>query len=205
METYRLKVKNEGTFKGNLAIFQRQADLEEMGAMPLAWFTKGSNPNTMVEFCWNVDYCFVWSEEGILKPGVVFRASQTIDGGIWVNNKVVLDKNIYGYVFSEQTTATAQAGSLIIEENNSIPGGEASVGIGMSGFGTFVWQTEPNANLTIQPKPQYWIAYGTFKQGEVLDIQQLMNTSLELNYPTNKYNATVTLNSDNTWGDVSYE
>jgi hypothetical protein len=205
MSRYSIRIKNNGTFKGNLAVYQKQPDLEQMGAMSLAWFTKGSNPNTEVKFEWNVDYNFVWSEQGILKPGVIFRAAQTLDAAVNVNNKVTLNKNEFGYLFSNQTTDSLHAGELIIEESGLIPGGEASVGIAMSGFGTFVWETEPNVDLTIQPKPEYWITYGTYKQGEILNVQQIVNKSLKLNYPINKHTAIVTLKSDNTWGDIRYE
>ncbi|MCT4584458.1 MAG: protein rhiA [Peptostreptococcaceae bacterium] len=205
MTNYTVKIKNNGSFKGDIAVYQRQPDLEKMGAMSLAWFTKGSNPNTEVEFGWGIDYSFVWSEVGKLKPGVIFKASQTVDAGLKVNNKVKLDKNDYGYLFENLTTDPVHAGTLLIEESGLVPGGEASVGIGMSGFGTFVWQAEPNVDLAIQPKPEYWVTYGTYRQGEILDVQQMVNKSLKLDFPINKYNAVVTLNSDNTWGNIEYK
>ncbi|AZO94612.1 protein rhiA [Halocella sp. SP3-1] len=205
MAEYKLTVKNKGTFKGDLAVYQKQPDLEEMGAMSLAWFTKGSNPNTEVEFGWNVNYNFVWSEEGDLKPGVIFKATQIVNTDVKANNKIELDKNKYGYLFKNQVTDSIHSGELIIEESGLIPGGEASVGIGMSGFGTFIWEAEPNVDLVIQPKPQYWVTYGIFDQGEILNTQQLVNKSLKIEYPMNKYNATVTLKSDNTWESIIYD
>lgn len=205
MDQRTLTIINSGTFKGNISIFQKQPDLETIGAMSLTWLTKRTNPNTKLTFNWTEDYWFVWSEENILKPGVVFSTSQTILANLRTNNKIRLEKNKYGYLFKNQVTDSIHSGELIIEESGLIPGGEASVGIGMSGFGTFIWETEPNVDLVIQPKPQYWVTYGMFDQGEILNTQQLVNKSLKIKYPMNKYNATVTLKSDNTWGTIIYD
>ena len=200
-----ITIKNNGTFKGNISIFQKQPDLKAMGAMSLAWLTKGANPNTKLKFEWIENYCFLWSEGEELKPGVVFSSSQTIPTNLRTNNKIKLEKNEYGYFFTNQITDAIHKDTLIIEESNSIPGNEASIGIGMSGLGTFVWQSEPNVYLNIQPKPQYWVTYGTFNQGEVLNTQQLVDRAIQIEFPANKYTAIVTLNSNNTWENIIYK
>ncbi|AZO94613.1 hypothetical protein [Halocella sp. SP3-1] len=204
MDQRTITIINGGTFRGNISIFQKQPDLEAIGAMSLAWLTKGTNPGTKLEFNWVEDYWFIWSEKNVLEPEVVFSASQTIPANLRTNNKITLEKNKYGYFFTNQVTDTMHTGQLIIEEDNSIPGNEASIGIGMSGIGTLVWSSEPNVDLNIQPKPQYWVCYGTFNQGEILNTQQLVDRAIQIEFPTNKYNAIVTLSSNNTWENIIY-
>lgn len=200
---YQVQIKNNATFTGKFCVYQRQPDVEQMGAMTLAWFSKGAHPNTSVDFKWDVNYNFVWSETGNLERGVIFDASQTLNADLKMNNKVTFQHDDNGYYFTDQTTDAAHAGELIIAQQNSIPANEAAVGIGMSGFGTFIWKAEPNVPLTIEPKPEYWVTYGQYQQGEVLDMQEIVY-SLKLQYPLNKYVAKVELLSDNTWGAIEY-
>lgn len=205
MSRYSITIKNNGTFKGNMSLFQKQPDLEEISAMSLAWLSKGSNPGTMLKFSWSDDYNFVWSECGQLKPGIIFNASQTIPTDLKTNNKVTFTKNEFGYLFTDQITESISAGKLVIEESGLILGGGASVGIGMSGSPIFVWESEPNSKLVIEPKVEYWLTYGSYQQGEVLNVQQLVDKSTKIDFPINTYNAEVTLNSNNTWGEIIYK
>ncbi len=91
-----------------------------------------------------------------------------------------------------------RGGSLYIMEDGRIPVGQASVGIGMSGFGTFVAPAQPNMNLIFTPNPEYWITFGTYVQGEVVDITAVNNPA-QIKFPLNVYSMTAILNPDNTW------
>jgi hypothetical protein len=45
----------------------------------------------------------------------------------------------------------------------------------MSNAGTFAVQAQPNTNLVFTPHPDYWLTVGTFRQGQVLDVEQITN------------------------------
>lgn len=72
------------------------------------------------------------------------------------------------------------------------------VGIGMSGSPTFVVNAQPNMNLTFTPHPEYWIAFGNFNAGEVIDVQAISNAA-KIDFPPGIVAMNVTLNQDNTW------
>ncbi len=193
---YTLVFKNNSSNLGDACVYQT-APPSSPNVMSLAWFSKTAYPTTTVKFNWSIDYSFVWSETGLLVPGVLFTASQVWAADLTTTNQVTFTKENNAYRFKDQTQGP-NAGSLLIKETNTIPLNQASVGIGMSGAGTFVQQAQPNWNLTFTPKPRYWITFGSFIAGEVLDVQSISNPA-EIAFPANVYSMTATLNADNSW------
>ncbi|MBE9468870.1 MAG: protein rhiA [Bacteroidetes bacterium] len=197
---YKLNFKNNSTQKGNVCIYQTDPDLGVHDVMSLAWFAKSACPTTMLQFKWNVDYCYTWSRQGELIPGIVYKAAQTWNADLANKNAVdfVKDTSINAYTF-ENLTAGPEDGSLYIYEKRNVGANECAVGIGMSGSGTFVVNAQPNMQLQFTPHPKYWITFGTFEQGEVLDIEKITATAQEVAFPINRYSINVSLNEDNTW------
>jgi hypothetical protein len=194
---YSVVFVNNSDQTGSACIFQQDPDIGIPDVMSLAWFAQIAAPTTRVSFQWSIQYNFVWSETGQLVPGVVFTASQTWNADLSGNNKVSFVNNNGAYTFQNQTTGPSQ-GNLYITEGGTIPQHQASVGVGMSGFGTFVVQAEPNMNLIFTPKPEYWIIFGNYIQGQVMDISETTAAG-QIQFPTNIYSMTATLNADNTW------
>lgn len=58
----------------------------------------------------------------------------------------------------------------------------------------------PSLKYTFSPHPRYWIAFGKFEEGEVIDLNR-MTQKFEINFPVNIYQRTVELTSNNTWAD----
>ncbi len=197
---YCINFTNKSSQKGKACIYQTDPDLGVHDVMSLAWFAKSAYPTTCLKFKWNVDYCYTWSRQGELKPGIVYNASQTWDADLSKTNSIdfAKDVDLDAYSFTNQTIGSKE-GSLYIMEKKSIVAKECSVGIGMSGNGTFVVNAQPNMQLQFTPHPKYWITFGSFEQGEVLDIEEITATALELEFPINQYTLNVTLNEDNTW------
>jgi hypothetical protein len=195
-QSYTLNAINNSNNSGSFCVFQTDPDLGVSNVLSLAWFSKFAHPNTTVKFTWTVDYNFVWSETGVLTPGVVFDASQVFDADLQNGNQITLTYNS-AFNFINQTKGP-KAGILYIKEDATIPANKASVGIGMSGFGTFVVQAQPNLNLNFTPHPSYFIAFGNFTQGEVLDISEMTNTA-EIAFAPNVYSVTAILGADNAW------
>lgn len=195
---YSLTVQNNSKNYGNICIFQTIPD-QPQNMLSLAWFSKAAHPDTVVEFSWYTQYNFVWSDQGELKPGITFKASQVLeaDPSDITKNSIGFIKEYDAYRFTETSKSTKE-GNLGIYTNQSVPHGEASLGIGMSGNGTFVVTATPNYNFIFQPHPRYWVAFGTYKVGEVMDIESMSNI-VEVKYDPDVFNKCVTLKSDNTW------
>lgn len=197
---YTLIFQNNSTLGGDACVYQTDPEMANPQVMSLAWFSKYAYPTTQLQFQWSIDYDFVWGNTGTLAPGVVFSAAQVWPTDPNGENQVTFsyDPANQAYFFENQRTGGIP-GNLYIDETGIIPvGSPASVGIGMSGFGTFAMQAQPNYNLTFSPHPEYWITFGTFTQGEVLDITNISNPA-KIEFPNGVYSMTAILNQDNSW------
>jgi hypothetical protein len=195
-QKYTLLFVNNGTNTGNACIYQNDPDIGVPNVMSLAWFSKQAHPTTRIKFEWTLDYSFMWSETGVLASGVDFEASQVWPADLTSSNKVAFTDENGAYTFENQTSGTP--GSLIIVNDGTIPARQASVGIGMSGQGAFVVQAQPNLTQTFTPHPKYFITFGNYEAGEVLDIGSITSPA-EIVFPPNVYSMTAILNEDNSW------
>jgi hypothetical protein len=196
-QKYAIRAMNSSTNSGSFCIFQQDPNLGVSGALPVVWFSKYVHPQTAVRFDWTTDYNFVWSETGLLSPGVDFDASQVFDADLQGLNQITLTYIGGAYTFSNQGKGP-KPGPLYIREDASIPLKKASVGIGMSGSATFVVQAQPNLSLNFTPLPRYYIAFGDYTQGEALALPEMTNTA-EIAFPQNIYSMAAILNADNSW------
>jgi hypothetical protein len=193
-------VTNNSTQFQDLCIYQKPVDLGVPNAMSLAWLTAPAWPGTTVTFDWTLNYSFVWSQTGSLKPGVTFQAqqNQAADPDDLTANQVIFDYRNGAFTFVPgNASGSPQLGSLYIRELSTIPIGTATVGIGMSNSGVFAVQAEPNMNLVFTPNPEYWLTAGTFEQGQVLDIEQITNEA-QVGFDAT-FNMVAVLSSANTW------
>lgn len=187
--------KNEGQIR--LINFHNAFGLP--GMVSLAWFSEPAHPGTTVEFDWSIIYNFVWSRQGELIPGVTFKASQTIntEPSDITKNSIGFTKEAGAYRFTE-TNRTTKSGTLGIYTDQTVPHGEASVGVGMSGSGTFAVTATPNYSFAFTPHPKYWVVFGTYEKGEVMDIESLTSTA-EIIFEPDVYSMKAILKNDNTW------
>ncbi|MCV2886335.1 hypothetical protein OE749_16695 [Aestuariibacter sp. AA17] len=191
MTIYTLSVRNESLNATRFAVFQEKPELDVgSNVFTLAWFSKYAYQGTQAEFGWAINYSAIWSRPGQeLRTGVVCKSSQTKAVDLNGPNTVTLgyDKENDAFDFSQVTEG--KSGSIYTNCNDSVPHSSASpsaaagVGIGMSGAGTFLVQTQPNINLTWTPKPKYFLVAGSFKSGEILDVQTIMNAGRALEIP----------------------
>jgi hypothetical protein len=197
---YSLTVTNNSTQFRDLCVYQKPVDLGVPNVMSLAWLTAPAWPGTTVKFSWSLDYCFVWSQTGTLKPGVTFLAQQTepADPDDLNSNQIVFGYSQGAFDFmTGSASGTPQLDSLYIRELSTVPAGAATVGIGMSNAGVFAVQAEPNINLVFTPHPEYWITAGDFEHGEVLDIEQITNEQ-QVDF-SGTFDMTAVLGPTNTW------
>lgn len=196
---YQLSVKNDSFNSGSICVYQTIPD-QDRNLFSLAWFSKACHPGTTVTFGWTIDYSFCWSQSGILKPGVVFNATEkkAADPSDPSNNATGFSKQEGAYLFTPAKTHPSD-GCLGIYLDNTIAHGEAAVGVGMGGQAAFAATASPNYSMTFSPHPQYWVVFGTFQEGEVMDLNRCTGTC-NVKFPTNVYKKELTLRDDNTWG-----
>lgn len=194
---YSITVHNQASHSAYLTVFQNDPTQWSAHAMPLAWFAKFSRPDSRVRFEWGDDIGLSWAETGELRPGMQFCASETYEpaGG---NNRITLVYN-GSYHFVNPGQALDDPAGLHLAESGSIPlRSQAAVGVTMSGSTVYATQARPNQDLSFSPHPQYFIAYGNYEEGEVIDVSTIHNP-LQLSYPVGIYALTTTLNADGTW------
>lgn len=179
MTEYTLAVQNNSSNYVDFCVFQTAPDLGlGIAVRTLAWFAEPAYPTTNVVFQWNTSYSFVWSNAGPLSPGVVFQASQTWDADPMTPalQGVQLTYAAGAYNFQREPASNDHyAGNLYIDEGGDVPLNDASVGIGMSGSGTYAVDAQPNQHLVFTPHPKYWLVAGNFDQGQVIDLAELNN------------------------------
>jgi len=193
---YSITVNNRASNSAYLMVFQNDPTQWAPNAMAVAWFAKFSNPNSRVKFEWGVDTGFSWAETGELQPGIQFSASEVFDASNG-QNKITLDYN-GAYLFTNPDKGQDPSRFYLAESPNIPVGSKAAVGVTMSGSTVYAVQARPNQNLTFSPHPSYYLAYGNYEEGDVIDVSTI-NNPLLLPYPTGVYALTTTLNADGTW------
>ena len=194
---YTLNVQNNSTQSGSFCIFQEAPDINVPGITTMAWLAKMCHPTTDLEFNWSLDYSFVWSNTTNLKPGTIVKTSQDWDANLNTKNKITFDYVDNAYTFKGEKQGDYE-GNLYIDQTKAVQPKAASVGIGMSGKGTFMIPSQPNMKIIMTPKPTYWLVFGDFVEGEILDITQVSEQALKLQYKGTE-DMSVEFNGDNTW------
>ncbi|GLZ42473.1 hypothetical protein [Actinokineospora sp. NBRC 105648] len=175
--SYTIKVNNNSNLDNHNAVVFQDAPQLPSDVSKLAWLSKTCHSHTRVSFNWTLSYNFVWGQNGNLRPGASYDAGQEIPADINSNNLVNLSYIGGGFAFDTPTDGTR--GSLVIKEDGTVPGSgnpnQGCVGIGMSGAGTFVLPTEPGYSAQFDPHPQYWLAFGRYAAGVVVDESGMTN------------------------------
>ena len=176
---YSLTLTNNSVNAGSFCVYQTDPEQSKYSNLySLVWFSKKCHPGTKIRFNWSLDYCFTWSETGILMPGVTFLASENVpaDPSNAVKDIIGFTKDGGAYKFTTPTRSGI-LGTLQIQTDSTIPINEASVGIGMSGQPAFAVPAGPNLDYSFIPHPKYWVAFGNFEEGEVIDFNNVTQTA----------------------------
>ena len=193
-QQYQIRIVNNSKIDNqNAIVFQQQPDLPS-DVYSLAWLSKMCHAGTWIDFDWTIDYNFVWGQEGDLKPGVNYKAGQVVPADFTVNSKVTL---LYdgGFKFGPTVQGPTPGNSaLYVSQPTGVPGyddpNQGSVGIGMSGSGTYVTPTSSDGaggtQFTINPV--YWVAFGSHLAGTVV-TQDILSFPQELKFPDGRFSA----------------
>jgi len=197
MTKYSLTCVNNSQLSGSFAVFQKAPPATVPGnVFSLAWFARPAAPGSQVTFTWGLDYSFVWSETGLLQPGINFSATQAMPADPYGQNLIQLTKDNRGATTFANASGTGALGSLTIQQLSNVAPDQTSVGIGMSGSGTFAVQAAPNMTAVFTPHPNYWVIFGNYETGDVMDIEDVTG-AVELTYGGSLTSRRATLAIDN--------
>jgi rhizosphere induced protein len=181
MSKYTLTVENQSTQTGDFCIFQEMPDINVPNIVTLAWLSKTAHPTTTLTFDWTVDYSFFWSTQKDLQAGAHVSVVQTWPCNLDTYNQVTLDRSCNAYTFTSQEQG-AYPGNLYIQQTGNIQSNGASVGVAMSGKGAFAVQSQPNMKIIMTPKPTYYVVFGSFEEGTVIDIGEITETAYPVQF-----------------------
>lgn len=189
-QQYTLHVVNNSGRTWDMCLYQLHPDI---GTFPVAWFVRSLHTGVMVRWPWSVDqWSFVWAETGVLAPGGQFDTAQEWPADPAIHEPagpkkagdcVGLMRDEDGYTFfSPSSEPTVPPGQVRIVNDRTVRGGQVAVGVANSGSPVVAVQGVPSmsANFTLQP--HYFIAAGSFRQGEVLDLASIPNPA-EIDFP----------------------
>lgn len=196
---YTLEVTNDSYFPGDICVYQGCTEVDELHVMSLAWFSRYAYPSSTVTVSWTLDYSFHWAYSGELKPGLRFQSTQSQPANLRFSNQITLnyDDENDAFRFKDQTQ-NKQGGSFHIEQDATIPPTSVAAGVGVSGAAAFAMQARPNWNFIFTPSSTYWVTFGTFEHGEVLDRTSISQRQ-QIIFPSNCYRMRARLTPANTW------
>lgn len=207
-QQYTLRVVNDSGRQWDMCLYQLYSQVATV--FPVAWFVQSLQTTESATYTWSFDeWTFGWAETGILMPGEHFEFAQAWPADPMIRQPagpedagdcVGLTRNNDGCTFYQLSSEpSVPTGQLLIQCDGTLPAGEISVGIGNSGLPVVAVQAEPNLFMSFDPlQPAYFIAAGTFQQGEVLDPATIPNPAQIVFSPNIDY-MTAILELDGKW------
>ena len=124
-------------------------------------------------------------------------ASQVWPAGLDQKNQIVYTTKRGLPTFASPSDGDV-SGQLYIRQDRRVEAGKSRVGLALSGLPAYTVPAQPNVDLIFTPKLEYWVTFGEFAPGEVLDLQEITNAAPVV-YPPNCYAINARLNADNLW------
>jgi hypothetical protein len=200
--TYKLTLVNQSETAWFMYVYQAPRE-QASGFLCPVWLCSPFMiaPSVNYSFEWAPDYIFVWGAVGVIEPGVVFSANETLLADLQTANSTNFSVDPEPR-FSPPGTGSPP-GSLTISIGSTVPGDTFSIGIGMGDSSTFVLPAAPNFRSTFTPAPTFWIAAGTNVQaGTILDTSAVKQ-NFQVTFPPNVFAVTCTLDKNNKWSQAS--
>ncbi len=191
MASYCVNFKNESHFAGDVCLFQPFPASEIPKAVSLAWLSEPTQPGETASFEWEYQHDFFWSELSALQPGSILKVGGILPADISEKNQVEFAFENNSFLFRDQQKGKVP-GRLDIHMDESIPWNRSSVGICMSGYPIYAAQAQPGYQYNFTFHPQYFLTYGDYKQGQILDLKNLP-VKTEFTFPKATYSLNITL------------
>lgn len=205
--TYSLTAVNNSANIGSVCVYQTDPGFNVMGpAFSIAWLASTAAPSTTVSFSWQQGYGFACANTGQLVPGLSFETSQIVPADLTSGNQITLSGQQDGELQLTNLRQGPRAGILFVHQDGSVPPYAGAIAFCVSGQPAFAVQASPNINIVYTPQPKYWLIFGTFQEGEVIDTALLGATAqgsftqpIRVQFPPNVYSLQATLDAQNQW------
>lgn len=192
---YTLNVANNSSKNGTFVIFQESTETE---LRSLAWRTLNLQPQQVETISWAMDYDFVCGECASLEPGKVFKSDVSVPADLSNQNEITCAP-VNGECNFEGA-GKGKEDEFTILEVDGIPLDKLAIGISIDGSPIFIAQAEPTAELNIpEVNKKYFVSFGEFEKGEVLDIASLMPNAALVDFTNNEQNMELTYEENGTW------
>lgn len=224
MTAYTLTVRNESSYEGTMVLYQALPDFRaNLGSaslrqprpavFTLAWKTAPCAPDSTSTFTWEdtYDYVLCMSLESPVDFQQLLSTQNTIPYQPPPNNlraELAYDGNTKAYKLQAGAPLDLDEGVLQIVMTDSVPPADANplaaVGIGMDGVATHVTKAQRNFTCVFTPvHPPHCFLYFAFfggpQSGQVLNLEEIKGSALEVPYTDLITDYTATLTSGNEW------
>lgn len=205
---YTLNVKNDSGEAWDFCVYQTNPEQDNnvselhvsvaKNIYSLAWFSKAANPQTHLQFDWYTNFFLTWSDTGVLKPGIKFEASEMkpVTLGDTTENSTLLTIKNDAYTFAD--TYQAPVDRFTIEVDSVVPNNRVAIGVGMNGKAALATNALTGISFDFIPHISYWIVAGSFKEGEVIDLNAHSN-AYKIVYADNVFEKDIRLTSVHEW------
>ena len=206
---YTMTFINNSNNAWNFCCYQKDPGILDAGALSAAWFVaQVVHPTTNIVFQWTIDYGLSWAQSGVIKPGIIYNASQN-----WpvtaAQNTVTLTKLSGSYTFKDQRQQDPASAFIIAQDATIVVSNGVGIGISMqissassggSGLNPIYAQpAEPNVQTQFTVTPSYWVVFAQdIQPSQILNVANLTST-VEVKYAPGVYSMVVTLNDQNQW------
>lgn len=201
MTQYSLTFLNKSSLFGHFCVYLKDPRQEiDPNLFTLAWLVRPCHKDTKTVFTWNIEYGLTWTEVGTLAEGKVdFTSSETkiLDPSNIADNALGITKENGAYRFTHDAKSYPK-GTLGVRSDETIPVSGLTLGITLSGQPAFAMPATPNFSFCFEPHLEYWVAFGNFTPGTVIDVNTVSSTT-QVCFPYGEYDRTITFNEDNTW------
>lgn len=184
MRKLTLIFENQSSLTSHLCVYQSPPKTSPSEAMTVAWFCqpfpaklKEGKSQVILNWIEPENYDFIWLQKGQLTSDISFTVSQILPAERKTKNEVTLTQSSLDvYSFTQQKQGS-KPNILVVHQDQTITSHQVFVGISMAGNATALVQALPNVTTTfeVSQNPEYWIFWGNYKTGQILNINQINN------------------------------
>lgn len=205
---YKVTCQNNSELTGAFCIFQtlrHQEPVLTAQARSLSWLTKKVHSRTGTQFIWTDNLFFVWGEYAAYE--VIHTASKLkADMDNPNRRSALLSYQDGAYILKYSNRADADEGKLLIHADDTVRNNEVVVGIGnfvnvsSCSVGAIVYDTLKNFNYPIQPVVDYYVTFGNYKSGQIIDLSDIVTPVKKIPFTPDKLSFKATMRKDNQIG-----
>ncbi|RKT52789.1 hypothetical protein [Saccharothrix australiensis] len=182
---FQLTVLNRSSDRANVMLFPSVP--AGTPGHPVVWRSFELLPEETSMLHWRHTLNFVRGGLTDFAPGRDYEPVEIISAVPGESNQVTL--SLVGGELAFTDPRPGPPGTLLVEQDPSVPPRAGNVGVGIGGFGTLISATQAGTRQSYGYAPQFYVGTGTYQEGEFLSTMGI-DTQAALNYPVGVTEAT---------------